>query len=259
MPVAGRNDSAASRARRAGPSGSPRDVPQAGRPAVTTTLGAAALLASGRYAIFHAGVECGEERWSIEAAAEGGAIALGEQALVAPHPLASELSWRARLSPDGRIAALEMEWRVGGRTVRAEHEAFASRWHARILSAGHTREQAGDFPGHAEVAFGSHVLQTVMLRRYALAPGAEHEFPSLVIGPPFFAVEPGRQRIVCTAVATRVTPLGERPARRVEFSDALGPVPAFAAWIDEHDVLLESYEDTYTEEPWMRLVEYRRG
>ena len=41
--------------------------------------------------------------------------------------------------------------------------------------------------------------------------------------------------------------------------DALGPVPAFAAWIDEHDVLLESYEDTYTEEPWMRLVEYRRG
>ena len=39
------------------------------------------------------------------------------------------------------------------------------------------------FPGHAEVAFGSHVLHTVMLRRYALAPGAEHEFPSLVIGP----------------------------------------------------------------------------
>jgi hypothetical protein len=211
-------------------------------PAVTTTLGVAALLASGRYAIYHAGIEVGEERWSIEAAPEGGAIARAEQVLAAPHPLASEL-----------------EWRVGTRTVRAEHEAFANRWHARIASGGHTREQAGDFPGQAEVAFGSHVLQTVMLRRYAMAPGAEHEFPSLVIGPPFFAVEPGRQRIVCTAAAMRQTPLGDRPARRIEFSDALGPVPAFAAWIDEHDVLLESYEDTVTEEPWMRLVEYRRG
>ena len=226
---------------------------------MTTTLGVAALLASGRYAIFHAGIEVGEERWSIEAAPEGGGIARADQVLVAPHPLASELAWRARLTPEGRIAALEMEWRVGTRTVRAEHEAFANRWHARIASGGHTREQAGDFPGQAEVAFGSHVLQTVMLRRYAMAPGAEHEFPSLVIGPPFFAVEPGRQRIVCTAAAMRQTPLGDRPARRIEFSDALGPVPAFAAWIDEHDVLLESYEDTVTEEPWMRLVEYRRG
>ena len=226
---------------------------------MTTTLGVAALLASGRYAIFHAGIEVGEERWSIEAAPEGGGIARAEQVLAAPHPLASELAWRARLTPEGRIAALEMEWRVGTRTVRAEHEAFANRWHARIASGGHTREQAGDFPGQAEVAFGSHVLQTVMLRRYAMAPGAEHEFPSLVIGPPFFAVEPGRQRIVCTAAEMRPTPLGDRPARRIEFSDALGPVPAFAAWIDEHDVLLESYEDTVTEEPWMRLVEYRRG
>jgi hypothetical protein len=226
---------------------------------LTTTLGAAALLASGRYVIFHAGFETGEERWTVEASTDGGAIARGEQVLVAPHPLASELDWRARLTPDGRIAALEMEWRVGTRAVRAEHEAIASRWHARIASGGHTREQAGDFPGHAEVVFGSHVLQTVMLRRYALAPGAEHEFPSLVIGPPFFAVEPGRQRIVCTAQAARQTPLGESAARRIEFSDPLGPVPAFAAWVDEHDVLIESYEDMVTEEPWMRLVEYRRG
>ena len=225
---------------------------------MSTPIGAAALLASGRYAIFHAGFETGEERWSVEAAPEGGAIARGEQVLVAPHPLASELSWRAQLTPEGRIATLEMEWRVGTRTVRAEHAASIDRWHARITYGGHTREQGGDFPGHAEVAFGSHVLQTVMLRRYALAPGAEHEFPSLVIGPPFFAVEPGRQRIVCTAETRRQTPWGEVNARRIEFSDALGPVPAFAAWIDEHDVLLESYEDTNTEEPWMRLVEYRR-
>ena len=226
---------------------------------MTSTIGAAALLASGRYAIFHAGAELGEERWSIEPAGDGGAVARGEQVLAAPHPLASELEWRARLTPEARIAALEMVWRVGTRTVRAEHAAESERWHARIAYGGHTREQGGDYPGHAEVAFGSHVLHTIMLRRYALAPGAEHEFPSLVIGPPFFAVEPGRQRILCTAAAARMTPLGERPARRVEFSDPIGPVPAFAAWIDEHDVLLESYEDPSTEEPWMRLVEYRRG
>ena len=226
---------------------------------MTTTIGATALLASGRYTIFHAGIEVGEERGVVEAAPDGGAVARGEQVLVAPHPLASELSWRASLTPEGRIAALETEWRVGARTVRAEHAAFADRWHARMTYGGHTREQGGDFPSHAEVAFGSHVLQTVMLRRYALAPGAEHEFPSLVIGPPFFAVEPGRQRIVCVAAGPRQTPMGEMAARRIEFSDALGPVPAFAAWIDEHDVLLESYEDTTTEEPWMRLVEYRRG
>jgi len=226
---------------------------------MTATIGAASLLAAGRYAIFHAGIEVGEERWSVEPAADGGAVARGEQVLVAPHPLASELDWRAKLTREGRVEGLEVEWRVGARTVRAEHVAVFERWHARIVYGEHTREQGGDFPGHAEVAFGSHVLHTVMLRRYALAPGAEHEFPSLVIGPPFFAVEPGRQQITCTATATRRTPLGETPARRIELKDAVGPVPSFAAWIDEHDVLLESYEDVMTEEPWMRLVEYRRG
>jgi len=226
---------------------------------VTAALGAASLVASGRYAIFHAGVEVGEERWSVEAAADGGAVARGEQVLAAPHPLPSELEWRARLSPDGRIATLEMAWRVGTRTVRAEHAVHAERWHARIAYGGHTREQEGDFPGFAEVAFGSHVLHTVMLHRYALEPGAEHEFPSLVIGPPFFAAEPGRQRVVCTATAVRHTPAGDVRARRIELTDPLGALAAFAAWVDEHDVLLESYEDTMSEEPWMRLVEYQRG
>ena len=226
---------------------------------MNAALGAHSLAASGRYVIFHAGVEVGEERWSVEAAADGGAVARGDQVLAAPHPMASELEWRAQLTSEGRIAALEMTWRVGARTVRAEHAAANDRWHARIAYGGHTREQAGDYPAFAEVAFGSHVLHTVMLHRYALAPGAEHEFPSLVIGPPFFAVEPGRQRVVCTAAAKRPAPAGEVTARRIELSDAVGPVPAFAAWIDEHDVLLESYEDTSTEEPWMRLVEYRRG
>jgi len=226
---------------------------------VTATIGAASLVAAGRYAIFHAGIEAGEERWSVVAAPDGGAVARGEQVLAAPHPLASELEWRARLTPEGRISALEMSWRVGTRAVRAEHAVASERWHARIEYAGQAREQEGDFPGVAEVAFGSHVLHTVMLHRYALAPGAEHEFPALAIGPPFFAAEPGRQRIACTATGLRPAPDGMTPARRIEVSDLFGGARTFAAWVDEHDVLLESFEDPGTEEPWMRLVGDRRG
>ncbi|MFM8558629.1 MAG: hypothetical protein ACKOC6_03305, partial [bacterium] len=156
--------------------------------------GIAALVAAGRYAIHHHGAEAGEELWSIEALPEGGAIAHGEQVLVAPHPLPSELEWRARLSPTGCIETLEVDWRVGTRAVRAEHAVVGTRWHARLLHGGHTREQEGDFPPQAEVAFGSHVLHMLAFRRYVLAEGAEHEYPALVIGPPWFAAEPGRQR-----------------------------------------------------------------
>src|SRR6266511_4444167 len=130
----------------------PSDAAQApGTPPVTATIGAASLVAAGRYAIFHAGIETGEERWSVVPAADGGAVARGEQVLTAPHPLASELEWRARLTPEGRISALEMSWRVGARTVRAEHGVAAERWHARIAYAGQAREQEGDFPSVAEV------------------------------------------------------------------------------------------------------------
>lgn len=223
------------------------------------TTGAVSLVAAGRYAIYHLGAEAGEERWSVEPAADGGVVARGEQVLAAPHPLPCELEWRARLSPDGRLEELEADWRVGTRGVRADHRASGERWHARIQSGGHTREQEGDFPGRAEVVFGSHVLHTVLLRRYVLEPGAEHEFPALLIGPPFFGVEPGRQRLVCTARETRQTPAGSFEARRIELSDPQGAVPPFAAWLDEHDVVIESYEDTHTSTPWMRLVEYRRG
>ncbi len=222
-------------------------------------MGAAALLATGRYAIFHAGVEAGEERWSVEPAADGGAVARGEQVLRSPHPFASDLEWRARLSPEGRVRSLEVDWRVGTHTLRAEHAAESDRWHARVAYGGHTREQDGDFPARAEVAFGSHVLHAVTFRRYELAPGAEHEFPVLTVGPPWFAVEPGRQRLVCTGSGERPTPAGRAVARLVEVSDPGGAVPPFAAWIDEHGVVIESYEDTRSFEPWMRLVEYRRG
>ncbi len=226
---------------------------------MTGTIGAASLVAIGRYAIFHAGEPAGEERWSVTSAPDGGAVARGEQVLSSPHPLPSELEWRARLSPLGRITAIEAQWRVGTRTVRAEHSADGDLWRARILYGGHTREQEGDFPTFAEVLIGSHVLHTVMLHRYVLAPGAEHEFPTLVIGPPWFAAEPGRQRITCTATGTRDVAGARVAARRIEMSDPHGAVPAFAAWIDEHDVVLESYEDTHGDEPWMRLVEYVRG
>ncbi len=226
---------------------------------MTGTIGAASLLAMGRYAIFHAGELAGEERWSVTPAPDDGAVARGEQVLMSPHPLPSELEWRARLSPLGRITSIEAQWRVGTRTVRAEHSADGDLWRARILYGGHTREQEGDFPAFAEVLIGSHVLHTVMLHRYVLAPGAEHEFPTLVIGPPWFAAEPGRQRITCTALGSRDVGGASIAARRVEVSDPHGAVPAFAAWIDEHDVVLESFEDTHGDEPWMRLVEYVRG
>ena len=217
------------------------------------------MIAAGRYAVYHRGEEAGEEVWSIEPSGDGGAVARGEHVLVAPHPLASELEWRAKLSPEGRIETLEIDWRVGTRALRAEHALAGERWHARILHGGHTREQDGDFPPQAEIAFGSHVLHTLMFRRYVLEEGAEHEFPALVVGPPWFAVEPGRQRVICTEHRHRHMPTGAFTARHVEVSDPSGAVPTFRAWIDEHDVVLESYEDQYSREPWMRLTEYQRG
>jgi len=226
---------------------------------MSPAIGAAALVATGRYSIFHAGIEAGEERWSVEPTEDGGAIARGAQVLFSPHPMPSELEWRVRLSPEGRVSALEADWRVGRRSLRAEHAVESARWHARIAYGGHAREQEGDFPSVAEVAFGSHVLHTVMFRRYELAPGAEHEFPVLTVGPPWFAAEPGRQRLTCTGTAQLDTPSGRTIARCIEVTDPGGGVPPYAVWIDEHSVVLESYEDTRTFEPWMRLVEYRRG
>jgi hypothetical protein len=222
-------------------------------------IGAASLVASGRYAIFHGGEEVGEERWSVTPAIDGGAVARGDQVLLSPHPLPSMLEWRARLSPLGRVTAIEASWKVGERAVRAEHAADGDLWRARILYGGHTREQEGDFPAFAEVLIGSHVLHTVMFHRYVLAPGAEHEFPTLVIGPPWFAAEPGRQKLTCTAKGERQASGVRHTARRIEVSDPHGAVAPFAAWIDEHDVVIESYEDTHGDAPWMRLVEYKRG
>jgi alkylation response protein AidB-like acyl-CoA dehydrogenase len=66
-------------------------------------------------------------------------------------------------------------------------------WRARILYGGHTREQQGDFTGFAEVAFGSHVLHTIMLHRYASDEWRDKYLKPLVAGevfPSFGMTEP---------------------------------------------------------------------
>ncbi len=61
------------------------------------TTGAVSLVAAGRYAIYHLGAEAGEERWSVEPAADGGVVARGVQVLDATQQLQCELEWRALL------------------------------------------------------------------------------------------------------------------------------------------------------------------
>ena len=217
------------------------------------------LAARGRYAIHFAGRECGEERWSVARAADGAHVATGEQHLLAPHPFPSRQEYRATLSPLGRVTGLEVRWTIGARTLVARHAADGDLWRVRLEVDGQVREQEGDYPTFCEVLYGTHVFHTFALRRYVLAPGATHEFPALVIGPPFMAVEPGRQRLRCTAEEERATPFGPRRARRIELGDAGGSLePPFAMWVDEHDVVLESLEGVEPAAPWMRLVEYER-
>ena len=61
----------------------------------------------------------------------------------------------------------------------------------------------------------------------------------------------------CTEARTIETKLGLRAARRVEVHDpARSAAEAFAAWIDEHCVVLASHEGKADALPWMTLVEY---
>src|SRR5438552_3689182 len=59
-------------------------------------------LAFGRYAIFHGGRECGEERWSL-ARGDEGYVVTGEQVLEAPHPFPSRHEYRVRLTREWRV------------------------------------------------------------------------------------------------------------------------------------------------------------
>ena len=71
-----------------------------------------ALVASGRYAVFHAGQPCGEEAWQIESSSDG-IVASGEQVLAAPHPFPNRHEFRAALTPEWRVVALDVRWAVG--------------------------------------------------------------------------------------------------------------------------------------------------
>src|SRR2546426_12834140 len=92
---------------------------------------AARLVAAGRYVIFHAGRECGEERWRIETA-PAGLVATGEQLLAPPHPFPSTQEYRVTLTDTRRVTGLEILWTVGGRRPRAVHAAGQRTRRARV-------------------------------------------------------------------------------------------------------------------------------
>jgi hypothetical protein len=213
-------------------------------------------VASGRYIVFHAGQECGEERWRIELSADG-LVATGEQELVAPHPFPNRQQYRASLSSMMRIRGLEVLWTVGTRTVRAEHAAEAGIWRVRIEAEGHAREQSGDFPDGCEVEYGTHLFNTFILARRDFQLEGEHEFPVLRIGPPLMAVSPERMLYRCVEVGMFTGPAGPVRAKRYVVSlPPRGLEEGYAFWADEDGFVLESYEGLDLSRPWMRLVEY---
>src|SRR5262245_31356052 len=90
---------------------------------------------SGRYLLYHSGVECGEERWRIQGSAAG-IVMSGEQETVAPHPFPSRHAYRVTLGEAWRITGLEVLWTVGARELRAIHAADGPLWRVRIEYAG---------------------------------------------------------------------------------------------------------------------------
>ena len=216
------------------------------------------LVAEGRYRIFHAGVECGEERWRLERTADG-LLAVGEQVHLAPHPLPNRHEYRIALTPEWRVIAVDIRWSVAARRVVASHRASAERWHARIEVDGHGREQQGDYPAYCEIETPTLLSNAFVLAKRDFALEGEHEFPVLRIGPPIMAVEPARMCYRCVEAGTYDTPLGPLPAKRYVLS--LPPEPeraGYGFWADAHDVVLESFEGAEPGRVWMRLVEYRR-
>ncbi|MEO5989443.1 MAG: hypothetical protein ABIU54_09390 [Candidatus Eisenbacteria bacterium] len=210
----------------------------------------------GRYELFFADQACGEERFDVIPTSEGGSVVTGEQTLEAPHPLAGQQRFRATVSPEGRVLGVEVDWLVGTRALHAQHRAQGGLWHVRIDYAGHVREQEGDYPPSCEVLFGSPLFQTFALRHYVLAPGAEHEFAALLIGPPYMAVEPGKQQVRCTEARMLDSPFGPVEARRVEMLDPAGADLPVVLWIDADERVLESRDGVHDTAPLLlRLVE----
>ena len=213
---------------------------------------------SGRYALYHAGVECGMERWRIEATGEG-LVVNGEQELVPPHPFPNRHEYRATLTRDWRITGLEVLWTVGTRVLRAIHAADGPMWRVRIEYGGQVREQEGDFPDFCEVDYATHLFNTLILARRDFQVGGEHEFPVLRVGPPLMAVTPDRMLYRCVEKGPFASPRGPLPAGRfvVTLPSHAGE-DGYTFWADEEGIVLESYDGLDRSRPWMRLVEYRR-
>jgi hypothetical protein len=214
---------------------------------------------AGRYAQFHGGVECGEERWILEATPDE-LIARGVQIMSAPHPAPGRLEYDVRLTHEWRVLGLEATWRVGTRELRAFHSADGARWRARIEYDGQVKEQEGDYPPVCEVDFVTHLFSTFLLQRRDFATGGEHEFPVLLIGPPFLAVTPGRMLYRCVERGTFRSPAGDVPARRYMVSrPPEREEEGFTFWADQDGVVLQSYEGLDLARPWMVLTECQRA
>ena len=216
-------------------------------------------VASGRYAVFFEGRECGGERWEIVRTQDGYAIT-GEQETEPPHPFPNHLQYRVMLSPDWRPIGLDVIWAVGKRTLTAMHRAGDGVWRARIEYDGQTREQEGDFPEFCEVEFTSHLANLVILARRDFQVGGEHDFPVLRVGPPIMAVTPERMVYRCIERGRFATPLGDVDARcYIVFMPSEGEDAGYTFWADENGFVLESYEGHDRSRPWMRLVEFRKA
>lgn len=218
-----------------------------------------ALVRAGRYAIFAAARECGEERWTLEATPDA-LILTGAQETASPHPFPSRLAYRVTLTPEWRVTGLELHWRVGPREIRSIHQAEAGRWRARIESGGEARQQEGDYPAPCEVEIPSHLSAMFLLARRDFQVGGEHEFPVLRIGPPIMAVSPERMKLRCVASGTIMSPRGPVAAKRYVASlPPRGEDEGYTFWADDDGVVLESFEGPEPEVPWMRLVELDEG
>ena len=214
------------------------------------------LIAAGRYAAFHAGLECGEERWQIVSTASG-LVATGEHLLDSPHPFPNRQEWRATLTPDWRVTGLEIIWSVGARQLRAVHGAEGARWRARFEYGGQTREQQGDYPDTCEVDYVSPLFSTFFLARRDFALEGEHEFPVLRIGPPWMAVSPERMLVRCVELGQLETARGRVDAKRYLVSlPPRSEDEGYTFWADRQGIVLESFQGPQPTGTWMKLVEY---
>lgn len=220
---------------------------------------AARLVYAGEYRLRHAGAECGTEQWRIDAWPDRLEVR-GHQQLHAPHPAAGSLRYQIALTHEWRVRTIGLVWNVGGRELRAQHDATGERWHARIEYLDQAKEQEGDYPAVCEVDFPTHLFATFLLQRRDFAPGGEHEFPALLIGPPLMAVTPGRMLYRCAERGTFRSPAGLVPARRYVVSRPPEPeAEGFTFWADDDGIVLESYEGLDTGRPWMTLTELAHG